>query len=955
MQRTGWSFSAAACLAASGVRKSRNSFPETFARSWSPKSACSCGRELGAVDRERSGVDSRTAIFLFTDIQGSTSRWERNRDAMAGAVRRHDEIIKASILGSRGRIFKTVGDAFCAAFSTVPDALGAAREAQRALANEDWSDVDGLDVRMAIHAGSVEERDGDYFGPPLNRVARLLAIGQGGQVLVSGVAAHLAAGDLPFGVQLSYLGQHRLRDIEGAESVYQLDASDLRAKFPALRSLEETPNNLPLQLTSFVGREQELVRLRQAIDTSRLISLVGTGGVGKSRLALQLSAELLDRFTDGVWLVDLSLVRESDAVAAEIASTIAVRASAAKTVTLSIAEYISDKRILLILDCCEHVPSAVGALADALLHACPNVTIVVTSRQALDIGGELVFTVETLELDAAIKLFVERASAASSRFSLTTQNETTVTDICRRLDGIPLALELAAPKIAVLSPNQLLQRLDERFRLLTHTGSNRLPRQQTLRALIDWSFDLLNEHERTLFRRTSIFAGGCTLQAAGNVCGDARIDDWQVFELMTSLASKSLVVVRPDGEDQRYRMLDTIRDYGREQLAAANEAEDIAGRHARYYADMTRDLYPLVEALEDVKWQQMLSPETDNLRALLDWTIFGGHDATVGMTALSYLESPELITTPQEAVRWFDAAIDLVHTLDDAFARARIWRHYLRLQWLTGRPNAQVEKATNAAIAAARASGDPSEIAHALSNLANTYRDTDRFEEAERWYEQAFEKPEVLTAITRNSILRNWAISSLQCGKLEVARQRFTDVARLERPGSEAHASALINLGELEFAVGNIDAARDTAKQAKKIFEELDAAPLALVLCNLAAYAMAADQLDEARDFLRDALDMLKKSGARWGITAIEHCALLAELLSDHERAAKLVGFTGAQYATQGTTRQQTEKYGYERLKRLLGSAYDAHELNLHMTEGARLTEEQALALAAAISTKNRS
>ncbi len=777
---------------------------------------------------------------------------------------------------------------------------------------------------MAIHAGSVEARDGDYFGPPLNRVARLLGIGHGGQVLLSGAAADLAAGSLPEGVHVSSLGRHRLRDLEGTEHVYQLHAPDLRAEFPALRSLEEFPNNLPIQLTSFIGRDQELVQLRSAVETTRLLSLVGTGGVGKSRLALQLSTELLSRFTDGVWLVDLSLVRESDAVAAETASTLAVRASPSRTVTESIAAAISNKRMLLIFDGCEHVLGAVATLADAVLHACPNTTIIVTSRQALDIGGELVYNVDTLDLDAAVKLFAERATAASSRFSITPQNQVTIADICRRLDGIPLALELAAPKTGVLSPKQLLEKLDERFRLLTRTGGNRLPRQQTLRALIDWSFDLLGEHERTLLRRMSVFAGGCTLAAAAAVCSDAHIDDWEVFELLSSLVSKSLILMEPHGEGQRYRMLNSIREYGREQLASAGENESITAGHAGYYAALAHDVRPLVEALEDVQWQQTLAPELDNVRALLDWTVFGDHDAAPGLNLLADLEWPELITTPQECIRWFDAALDQLDALDDPLAKARIWRHYVRLEWLIGRPNAQVEKHAIAAIAAARAAGDASEIAHALANLGNCYRDAGRFDEAEALYAQAFDEPDALSPLTRNSVLRNWAISHLQSGNLELARRRFTEVSRLERLGSEAHASALLNLGELEFAVGDLNAAKAAAKQAREVFAELNAAPLGLAVCNLAAYAIALDELDEAREYLQEALDILKQSGTRWMVTALEHHALFAGLLEDYERAALLAGFTEAHYATHGDSRQHTERQGYDRLQRLLANVYDA-------------------------------
>jgi predicted ATPase/class 3 adenylate cyclase len=907
-------------------------------------------------------VDTTTVILLFTDIQGSTTRWERDRDAMATAVRRHDALMKTAIEAARGRVFKTVGDQFCAVFSTVSDSIAAARGAQQALAAEDWSAVDGLDVRMAIHAGSVEERDGDYFGRPLNKVARLLGIGHGGQVLLSGAAADLIRGDLPADMQLVDMGQHRLKDLEGVEHVYQLLTPELRGEFPPLRSLEEFPNNLPLQLTSFVGREDDLEKLRSQLETTRLLSLVGTGGVGKTRLALQLAAESLSRFPDGVRLVDLSLIASADGVAAEAASILSVRASAGQGVAESIAAAIRDKRILLIFDGCEHVLAATAALVDAILHSCPNTSIIVTSRQGLDVVGEIVYNVGTLAVPpddtgkatpalgySAVKLFVERSNAASSRFALTDANAAIVAHICRRLDGIPLALELAAAKTSVLSLKQLSEKLDERFRLFSQTSSNRLPRQQTLRALIDWSFDLLDEQERAAFRRLSVFVGGWTLRAAAAVCTDEGVDDWRVIELLSALVSKSLVAVEPRDDDQRYRMLNSIREYGRERLTATGEADGIAHKHARYYAGFVDDLAPLVEALEDEQWQHALAPEIDNIRAALDWTIFRDHDSATGLRLLAGLEWPELLTTPQEAISWFDAAMKLGGATGEGVTKVRVLRHYVRLEWLVGRPIAQSEATAREAVSAARASSDPDEIARALSNLGSIYRDAGRFDDAEAMFSEAYQAPQTLSASAVNAVLRNWAISDLQRGDVETARRRFTEVARRERPGSEAHASALLNLGELEFAVGNVEAARAAAGKARETLAHLTAAPLALVVCNLAAYAMAVDDFDAARELLREALQLLRRSGARWMITALEHHAVLAGLVGDHERAAVLVGFTEAHYAG-NDTRQRTEQHGYERLMRLLAQIYDEEALTERMSAGARLKDEQALEHAAAIS-----
>ncbi len=352
-----------------------------------------------------------------------------------------------------------------------------------------------------------------------------------------------------------------------------------------------------------------------------------------------------------------------------------------------------------------------------------------------------------------------------------------------------------------------------------------------------------------------------------------------------------------------------------------------------------------------MRWQQQLAPEIGNIRAALDWAIFQRNDPGAGLRLLAQLEWPELVSTPQEAVRWFDAAAALADDSVDEVARAQVLRHLVRLEWLVGRTLAHREKTAMRALEAARHSSDPNETARSLANLAGCYRDARRFDEAEELFSQAYRTPHALRTISANHVLRNWAVKDLQHGDVDSARRRFTAVAQSERPGSEAHASALLNLGELEFALGNVEAARTAAAKARETLAELNAAPLALVVCNLAAYAMAADDLADARDLLREALQLLKKSGARWMIPALEHHALLGGLVGDYERAAALLGFTDAHYAS-NDTRERTERHGYERLIRLLSNIYDETELAQRMDEGARLREEQALEHAAAISDK---
>jgi len=893
-----------------------------------------------------------TVAFLFTDVEGSTRRWESDPDAMAAALARHDALLRAAIEAHGGYVFKVMGDAFCAAFATAPDAAAAALRIAHALVDEDFSGVGGMPVRMALHAGSAQERDGDYFGPALNRVARLLAVGHGGQLLVSGTAADLLHDAMPSESALRDLGLHRLKDLARAERVYQLDGSGLPQTFPALRSLEQTPNNLPLQLTSFVGREAELREIDRLTREHRLVTLVGTGGSGKTRCAIQAGAELLDRFIDGVWLVDLAPISNPALVTAALAQTLGVKETPNRPLLETLSAHLERRQALLILDNCEHVIDEVRRVVAAILRVCPEVRILATTRESLNVAGERAVRLAPLPVPPArdaVSLFADRAFAAAGTFAITEENAALVGEIVTRLDGIPLAIELAAARVRVLSPRQVLERLNERFRLLTGGDRSGLPRQQTLRAAIDWSYDLLDERERMLFRRLAIFSGGWTLPAAVAVCGEGDFDEWEMLDALESLVDKSLVTVDSLGAECRYGMLYSIREYATERLAVAHEAEKIAAAHARFYGEFVRGLRPLVHDLEDVRWRRALSDELDNIRAAIDWTIFAGHDPEVGLKLLAELEWPELLATPHEARRWFERAAQLAEAMPDKLAYARILRHLLVLSRLAGRSPSESEVTALRALDVARASRDADEVARALANLGGNYRDAARFDDAERAFVEAYAAPESLSRLTKNVVLRIWAVTDLQRGDLERARERFSEVAGLERPGSEAHASALLNLGELHFAAGDAHAAHDAASQAKDTFAGLDSIYLEVALSNLAAYAMAVDDLASARDNLREALALQRRSRSTWFATVLEHHALLAALLGDLERAAVLAGFTDFRYTSRGEVRQQTEKRGWERLEQALRTAYAADQLAVHMRGGASLTEEQALEHAAAI------
>src|SRR5215208_5323612 len=539
-----------------------------------------------------------TVTFLFTDIEGSTRLWESNTQAMQEPLARHDELLRTTIEARDGYVFKTVGDAFCAAFGTATDAAEAALACQRMLLEEGWAEeVGAIRVRMALHTGTAEERDEDYFGPPVNRVARLMSAAHGGEVLLSLPAQELVRDQLPPGTTLRDLGEYRLKDLFRPERVFQLSAPGLPVEFPPLRTLDTYRNNLPLQPTPLVGREKEVSEVRdllRGIET-RLLTLTGPGGTGKTRLALQAAADLLDDFPDGTFFVPLATLSEAELFLFTVAETLGVRETGEQPLDESLNDYLSERRLLLVLDNFEQVLGAAPTVTEMLAGA-PELKVLATSRAPLGLYGEKEYAVpplsvpdvrhlpdfKTLSQYEAVRLFIERAKSAKADFEVTDESAPAVAEICVRLDGLPLAIELAAARIKMLPPKAMLQRLSSRLKLLTG-GARDLPeRQRTLRGTIEWSFALLDEGEQLLFGRLAVFSGGRTLEAIEAICdaeGDLPVD---AFEGVSSLVDKSLIRQEEEpGGEPRFVMLETVHEYAREKLGESSEAEEIKRVHAQ--------------------------------------------------------------------------------------------------------------------------------------------------------------------------------------------------------------------------------------------------------------------------------------------------------------------------------------------------------------------------------------
>jgi predicted ATPase/class 3 adenylate cyclase len=909
---------------------------------------------------ERKPLPSGTVTFLFTDIEGSTERWERHRDLMREAVRRHDDILQSAITAHDGYVFKTVGDAFCATFRTAPDAIGAALEAQRALAKEDFSAVDGLKVRMAVHTGLSYERSGDYFGPTVNRVARLLSIGHGGQILVSGTSSDLAQGELPSRITFRDLGAQRLKDLAQPEQVYQVIAPDLPQEFPPLRSLDALPNNLPLQITSFVGRDEEIQTIEKRLQQARLLTLVGSGGVGKTRLALQVGADLLDQYEDGVWLVEFAPLSDPDLVPSVVAGVLGVAEVANRSLVDSIVYWLKPKHTLLILDNCEHVVEPAAKIVDAILRGCPHVRLMVASRQGLGMDGETVHRVASLSVpehhdglnarDAlqygALALFAERAAAAVENFSLTDENADTVAQICRRLDGIALAIELAAPRLKALSLDQLLQRLNERFRLLTGGKRTALQRQQTMRALIDWSYDLLAEAEKRLLWRVAIFAGGWTLDGATEVCSDENIETWDVIDLLTSLVDKSLVTAELQGTSPRYRLGESTREYALEKLDASGERQKIARKHAEYFSKVAQKADATFNTMPLATWIAPLVTEIDNFRAALDWTLGENHDRALGAALAGALEGLWIDGGMEaEGGRWVNEALSAEDGVLAEKTTARLWRALSAIRSYEGEPACD---AAERACALYKSLGNRRGLAQSQLALANGLFRMGRNDEMKQPLREAHATFLDLgdTWWLARCLDREATLSLIE-GEIVSGRKVFKDALEFyQAHGDDAGCDrALANLAELEFQAGNVEQAIIYGREAQIIDERLRRkSSLAIAHNNLAAYRTAINQLDEARADARAGLRAAREAQAAVHIAiAVQHLGLISAMRGEPRQALRFAGFATTAFKNAGSLREPTEQQAYDRLLATVREHLSEDELSALLAEGATLSEDQVV------------
>jgi predicted ATPase/class 3 adenylate cyclase len=868
--------------------------------------------------------------YLFSDIEGSTRLWESDPALAARTLAWHDELSRAVVGRHRGTVVKMTGDGMHAAFDEPADAMAAAVDLQLALA-ETAEGHARLSVRCGLHLGADQRRDNDYFGPAVNRAARIMGAAHGGQILVSRAVSERVAGRLPPDVVLRELGAVRLRDLGSAETLCQVVHPRLRSDFPPLRSMASTPNNLTEQLNSFVGRDREMEQVRQLLANSRLLTLLGMGGLGKSRLSMQVAAIVLDDYPDGVWFVELAALSDPQLVPQAAASVFGVREEPGTPVVEALVRFVRDKKLLIVLDNCEHLVQACAELAKRLLQAGPQVRVLASSRDALRIAGEAVFqvaplaapsqgeqTVEALLANDAVRLFVDRATAVQPAFRLTAKAAAAVAEICRRLDGIPLALELAAARTRSIPIETIAERLNERFKLLTTRDRTVLPRQQTLRALIDWSYDLLPPDEQRLFQRLSVFAGGWTLEAAEAVVAGAPIESGDVMDLLANLVEKSLVML--DLDSGRYRMLDTVRQYASDRLAERDDGADTRSRHLAWCLALAAAARAGLAGPEQGQWLERLDRERENLLAAhrrCDLAADGKEQGLQlvfllkfywfqrGLLTLALQVTSEALARTSTGERTLArcrglADVGQFHTFMGHYAEARSYlEESLALARELGDTNriaavlqplgqiclgeGDAEGAGSylrEAVEQARAVGNPRQLASALNGHAQLLRQQQDLAGAEAIYAEVVE---ILTAVgDQESTAIGWlnlAVVAVERGRLDDARGLLDNVLRV----TAALGSQQLGQGALDVAAG-LAAAGGSAVDALRLFGAAEArAQRSGLRRDSADAAFLLPRVEHARAALgQEAARRAEAEGARWSYEdALRFAGVAASAQSD--------------------------------------------------------------------------
>ncbi len=912
-----------------------------------------------------------TVTFLFTDIEGSTRLAQRVGSDYPELLQQHQRIVRGGI--GKGVEISTAGDSFFVAFESAIAAVEAAVTVQRAIAEHDWPAEAAIRVRIGLHTGQASLSGADYVGLDVHRAARIATAGHGGQVLLSEPTHALTRRDLPNGVTVRDLGPHRLKDLAAPEHLFELVIAGLPASFPPLVTLDDRRTNIPIQLTSFVGRDREMAELRDLAAHHRLMTVIGAGGTGKTRLALQVAGELSERHPDGVWLVELAPVTSPDLVAQEVARTLGVQDEPGRTIEETLLDFLRLKRLLLVLDNCEHVIGTVAGLVTTLFRSAPSLAVLATSREALGISGETVYQLPSMGIpppvshddhevnddwftaaagSEAVRLFVDRASAVEPSFVLTPANAAPIADICRRLDGIPLAIELAAARVTLLSVQDIDARLGDRFRLLTGGSRTALPRQQTLQALIDWSWDLLEEIDRQLLRRLSVFVGGATLDAATAVTGGSELE---TLEGIGRLVDRSLVIA-DRGNPTRYRLLETIRQYGRDRLLAAGEVAEMRDAHLRFYLDLAERADVELRGAEMVTWLKRLDDDAENVRTALEWALEADQEFALrlALAMAIYWRTHSML----EGFERLRQVVGLIGATEEpsphtpSSLQIRALAAAATLAWLSGNAAIGLPWAERAVALAADVDDDVARY-EALNTLAMTMLFTGQSAHVVELTSEALRLAEAagdwFIIAFMESGLAQWDAES---GETERAEQRVRLAAEAANRAGNPSLKAFVALSQGRIAgfSGRLADARDAFNRAIADYSRTGDAHLELVARSDLAHALRmGGELDEAEPIYRDTLHSWVHAGNRGAIAnQLESFAFLAVARDEFARAIRLLGAAEAIREAAHAPMLPFEQHEYQRCIDRLRDALPPSTYSVEWTVGRSLAIDDAVAFALA-------
>jgi predicted ATPase/class 3 adenylate cyclase len=909
-------------------------------------------------------LPSGTITFLFTDIEGSTRLLQQVGEKYAALLAEHERLVRAACETHQGSVVGTQGDSFFVAFPRALDAIHAVVQSQRALADHAWPQGVSVRVRMGLHTGEAQISSLNYVGLDVHRAARIAAAGHGGQVLLSNTTYELVETDLPAGVTLRDLGEHRLKDLRQPKHLYQLIIAGLPSEFPPLKSLDRSPNNLPIQLTSFVGRAREIRAVRQLLTEGRFLTLTGPGGSGKTRLALQVANEIRESFPAGAFFVALATVSDPKLVASAIAQALGISEVTGRSIVESLKDYLRSKAMLLLLDNFEQVIAAAPLVAD-LLAACGSLTVLVTSREGLRLSGERVYPVPPLGLPApaalptlallsryaAVELFVQRAQAIKPGFQVTSENARAVAEICRRLDGLPLAIELAAARIKLLSPPAILARLERRLDFLTG-GARDLPaRQQTLRDAIAWSYDLLDEQEQGLFRRLSVFVGGCALEAAEAIAGD-RSGLPPSLDQIGSLVDKSLLryVEGAEGEP-RFVMLEVLRDFGLAELERHGEQTALRERHARFFLTLAEQAEASLERSGQVHWMGRMEQDHDNLRAALEWS-----QATAGQEELCWRLASGLGLF-WEARGYFSEGRERLSALLRAkpaqgrtAARARLLARAAELAYRQSDFSATTALAGES-LSIWREIDDKPGIASALIKLGNAATETGDHATASGLLEEALAIWRELGdshGTARALISAGW--TALRSGDHPLAKARMEEALTISRELGDARSMGfeLSGLGEVALRAGDYGRATGLLEESLALRRQLgNKWGVGVSLGTLGWVALRAGDWGRAVARLSESLDVRQEIGDKGGSAwCLERLAEVALAQGQAEKAVCLLAAASALRDSIGSVIDPVDRAEYEARRSALRAQVGEERFAARWNEGRALSLEQAVAAA---------